>query len=186
MNSVEIRRPRFEDMEELIQLFHIVIKDVFDREGLDEEIVDEIERQVEEKTEHLKSDLSSNGEKQYFLVALDNDKIVGTIQFGPSTDLIRSCVDSISKDMIELGSLLIHPDYQQCGIGNLLLNLMYFALGNKGIEEFCCASGYPTAQNIWRRKFGTPSYCLKDYWETGYDYLIWIRKVSDIKIVFKT
>lgn len=62
---------------------------------------------------------------------------------------------------------------------------MHFTLVNKGIEEFCFASGYPTAQKIWIRKFGKPSYWLKDYWKTGYDYMIWMRKISDIQIVFK-
>lgn len=120
MNSIEIRRPRFEDIEELTQLFNMVIKNVFAKEGLDKKIADQIKRQVEEKKEHLKSDLNSNGEKQYFLVALDNHKIVGTMQYGPSSDLIHSCVNGASKDLVELSSLLIHPDYQECGIGNLL------------------------------------------------------------------
>jgi hypothetical protein len=56
---------------------------------------------------------------------------------------------------------------------------MYFTLQNRGIEEFGLDSGYASAQNIWKKKFGEPDYLLEDYWDESYDHMIWRIKVID-------
>lgn len=179
VKNVQIRRAKFEDKEELTQLFKTVIKDTFAREGL-EDMLDEIENEIESKKKYLKSDLDSNGEKRYFLIALEDSKIVGTIEYGPVGDLINSCTKGALKELVEVGTVFVHPDYQRQGIGNLLLNAMYHTLVNRGIEEFCLDSGYTNAQKIWKKKFGQPDYLLKDYWDEGNDHMIWRVRISDI------
>lgn len=113
------------------------------------------------------------------MVALVGNKIVGTIEYGPASDLICHCTNHAFKEMIEIGTVLVHPDYQRMGIGNLLLNKMFFTLQNRGIKEFCLDSGYISAQKIWKKKFGDPNYLLKDYWGEGFDHMIWRVKISD-------
>jgi hypothetical protein len=56
---------------------------------------------------------------------------------------------------------------------------MYDTLHQRGIEEFWLDSGYTRAQSIWKKKFGEPDILLKDYWQNGYDHMIWSIKVSD-------
>lgn len=113
------------------------------------------------------------------MIALDKDKVIGSIEFGPASDLISDCTNNAFKDLIEVGTVFVHPAYQRNGIGSLLLNKMFFTLKNKGLEEFCLDSGYISAQNIWKKKFGEPDYLLKDYWDEGFDHMIWRIKIKD-------
>lgn len=176
--SVVIRRPRIEDIEELNQFFRKVITDTFAREGLDE-MVDDIENEIENKKKYLKSDFDSSGEKRYFLIALDGDKNIGTIEYGSTSELINRCTDGALKDLVEVGTVFVHPDYQRRGVGNMLLNEMYLTLKSRNIEEFCLDSGYTNAQKIWMKKFGAPDYLLKDYWGEGFDHMIWRIRTNE-------
>jgi GNAT superfamily N-acetyltransferase len=126
--------------------------------------------------------LESKGEKRYFLIARDGDKIIGSIEFGPASDLICNSTNNSFRELMEVGTVFVRPDYQRMGVGNFLLNKMYSTLMSKGIEEFCLDSGYKSAQEIWKKKFGTPTYLLKDYWGKGYDHMIWRIKISDLEI----
>lgn len=178
MSELEIRRPRIHEIKQLNQFFSIVITDTFTKEGIGEKL-DDIKAEIEVKEKYLESDFESNGEKRFFLIALDGDKIIGSIEYGPTSDLIRNCTNHAFKELIEVGTVFVHPDYQRNGVGNLLLNSMYLTLQNKGVEEFCLDSGYMNAQKIWIKKFGQPDYLLKDYWGEGFDHMIWRIKVSD-------
>jgi len=179
MMNIKIRRPRIEDMNELNQFFKIVITDTFAKEGISNQ-AESMNEEIETKGNYLENDFESNGEERFFLIALDNEKIIGSIEYGPASDLILNCTNHALKGLLEVGTVFVHPDYQKNGIGNLLLNNIYVTLQNKGIKEFCLDSGYCNAQKIWKKKFGEPDYLLKDYWEKGYDHMIWKIKVSDI------
>jgi GNAT superfamily N-acetyltransferase len=89
------------------------------------------------------------------------------------------------KELAEVGTVFVHPDYQKQGIGNLLLNVMVLTFQNKGIEEFCLDSGYTNAQKIWKKKFGEPDYLLEYFWGKGYHHMIWRRRISEISIMFR-
>lgn len=185
MYRVEIRRPQMEDYEELTQFFSTVIKDTFAREGISE-LVDDIEHEIESKKQYLSSDFNSNGENRYFLIAIDkkSNKVIGTIEYGPASELILKCTDGALNGLYEIGTVFVHPDYQRRGIGNLLLNVMFLTLINRGIQEFCLDSGYTNAQKIWKKKFGEPDYWLKDYWAEGSDHMIWRRSIRDMSVIF--
>lgn len=94
-----------------------------------------------------------------FLIAMESKKIIGSIEYGPASDLICHGTNNTFKQLNEVGTVFVHPDYQKMGVGNLLLHAMYSALQSKGIEEFCLDSGYVNAQKIWKKKFGAPD-CL--------------------------
>ncbi|MFD0698100.1 GNAT family N-acetyltransferase [Paenibacillus sp. GCM10027628] len=172
MLDVEIRRPRTEDIQELKQFFRIVITDTFIKEGIGEKL-DDIKDEIEVKNKYLENDFESNGEKRYFLIAVDGDKIIGSIEYGPVSEIISKCTNIAIKEQIEVGTVFVHPNYQNKGIGNLLLNSIYSTMLNRGIEEFYLDSGYRSAQKIWKKKFGEPVYLLKDYWGQGFDHMIW-------------
>jgi len=179
VREVEIRRPRVEDIEELNQLFKIVITDTFAREGL-AGLIDDIEAEIDSKKNYLQLDLDSKGEKRYFLIALAGNKIIGTIEYGPASKLIQDCTNGELSNLVEVGTVFVLPDYQRQGIGNRLLAEMLHTLKARGIAEFCLDSGYRNAQTIWKKKFGEPDYLLKDYWGQGQDHMIWKIATSGV------
>lgn len=109
---------------------------------------------------------------------------VGTIEYGPSSDLINSITEGTLKGLYEIGTVFVHPGFQRRGIGSLLLNAMLLTFQSRDIEEFCLDSGYARAQKVWSHILGTPDYCLKNYWGKGSDHMIWKRAVRDIPIKF--
>ena len=179
MLKVEIRRLGTKDRRELHSLFRIVVTDTFNKEGIGGKLND-IDDEIAVKEKYLESDFESNGEKRYFLIALDDNKIIGSIEYGPASDFICKCTNNTFKELVEVGTVFVHPDYQRMGVGNLLLDAMYSTLKSKGIEEFCLDSGYTSAQKIWKKKFGNPDYLLKDYWDEGNDHMIWRIRTSDL------
>lgn len=179
MRDIKIRRPRLEDIEEMNQFFSTVIIDTFAREGLSY-LSGDIENEIRSKNKYFKSDLESNGINRYFLIAFDNEKIVGSIEYGSANELIISITEGKFEEVVEVGTAFVLPDYQKQGIGNLLLNEMYQVLKDKGIEEFCLDSGYTNAQKVWMKKFGNPKYLLKNYWSSSNDHMIWRVKLNDI------
>ncbi|WP_202630965.1 hypothetical protein [Pallidibacillus pasinlerensis] len=48
--------------------------------------MDDLQAEIETK-KYLEGDLDSNGEKRYFLIGLYDDQVIGTIEFGPGSDL---------------------------------------------------------------------------------------------------
>jgi GNAT superfamily N-acetyltransferase len=178
VQNVEIRRPRIEDTEELHKFFRTVITDTFIKEGIGDK-VDDMEEEIRSKKANLNSDLESNGENRYFLIAYAGSEIIGSIEYGPSSELINTCTDNALKELNEVGTVFVHLEYQGIGIGSLLLRKMDTILRDKGIKEFCLDSGYVRAQTIWKKKFGAPDYFLKDYWGEGFSHMIWRLKVGD-------
>ncbi|MFP7299775.1 GNAT family N-acetyltransferase [Neobacillus niacini] len=179
MLKVEIRRPRIEETEELNQFFRTVITDTFKREGL-AELIEDCEAEIDSKNKYLKMDFESSGQKRYFLIALAQNKIIGTIAYGMANELIQKCTNGELGNMVEIGTVYVHPDYQRQGVGNTLLAEMYQTLQARGIQAFCLDSGYKTAQRIWKKKFGEPEYFMKDYWGQGQDHMIWKQPVRGV------
>ena len=114
MHKIDIRRPRMEDVKEINILFKTVIIDTFAREGITT-MNDEIISEIETKGIYLNRDLESNGETRYFLIALIEDRIIGSIEYGESSELIDKCTEGDLKEIVELGTVFVHPDYQRSG-----------------------------------------------------------------------
>ncbi|NSW91901.1 MAG: GNAT family N-acetyltransferase [Firmicutes bacterium] len=184
MLDISIRRPCWTDIEELDRLFTVTIADAFAKEGVGDDL-EGINSQIAEKRQLLREDLETNGAERFFLIACSQGKIVGTIAYGPCSELIKDCSDGKLKDVFELGSVYVLPEYQKKGIGTLLLNSMLIAFLSRGIEEFCLDSGYTRAQYVWQKKFGKPNIILKDYWREGSDHMIWHRKLGDTPVNFR-
>ena len=179
MRNIEISRPKFEDIESINEFFQIVIRDTFERNGI-ANLVDSIVEEIEDKRRCLNQDIESDGKNRYFLIAKEDDKIVGSIEYGPSNELIVSCTNGKLKELVEIGTVFVHPDYQNKGIGSRMLNLIFMELEKNNIKEVCLDSGYKTAQKTWINKFGNPEYHLKDYWGENSDHMVWRINVEDI------
>jgi GNAT superfamily N-acetyltransferase len=170
--NVEIRRPGKDEVTELHEFFSIVITDTFMKEDIGHKL-DDINDEIELKIKYLENDFESKGEKRYFLIAVSGDRVIGTIEYGPASDLIVQCTKKELQGLPEIGTVFVHPDFQGKGLGNQLLKAMYLSLQERRLEEFCLDSGYKRAQRIWIKKFGDPDYLLKDYWGEGFDHMIW-------------
>lgn len=179
MKNIEISRPKLEDEELINEFFEIAIRDTFERNGISD-LADTIAEEIKDKRRRLNQDIESDGKNRYFLIAKEDEKIVGSIEYGPSNDLIISCTNGELKDLVEIGTVFVHPNYQKKGIGSKLLNLIFKELKGNSIKEFCFDSGYKTAQKIWNKKFGNPEYHLKNYWGEGADHMVWRISVEDV------
>jgi GNAT superfamily N-acetyltransferase len=183
MYHVEIRRPKLNDSEQLQHLFRSVIIDTFNKENL-RDLFEDIEKEIETKIRYLHLDFESNGSDRYFLLAVINDKIIGTIEFGPSSKLINEFTNSSLRNVVEVGTVLVLPEYQKRGIGRLLFNTILLTLINREIEEFCLDSGYSNAQSYWKQKLGEPDYIFKNYWGEGNDHMIWRKRTTEFPMIF--
>ena len=163
MINIEIDRPIFEDIELINDFFETVIRDTFERNEMSH-LVDLIADEMEDKRRFLHQDIESNGKNRYFLIAKENDMIVGSIEYGPANELIISCTNRELKGLVEIGTVFVHPDYQKKGIASKMINIIVEELEKKGIKELCLDSGYKSAQKFWIKKFGNPEYHLRDYW----------------------
>jgi GNAT superfamily N-acetyltransferase len=172
VTDVEIGRVLIEDKELINEFFRTVLSHTFQRNGITD-LVDTFNDEINNKRLCLNQDLESGGKDRYFLIAKDKDAIVGSIEYGPSNELIAKCTNGELNGLIEIGTVFVHPDYQSKGIGRRLLNAIFMELKKNGIEEFCLDSGYKSAQKIWINKFGNPQYYFKDFWGKDADHMIW-------------
>jgi len=109
MINIEISRPKYEDIELINEFFKIVIRDTFERNKISH-LKDLMIEEFEDKRRRLNQDLKSNGKNRYFLIAKEGKKIVGSIEYGPSSQLVISCTRGELKELIEVGTVYIHPD----------------------------------------------------------------------------
>ncbi len=179
MQNIVVRRPRLEEIESINEFFELVLRDTFEKNGLSDLAEKTMAEEIADKRRCLNQDLDSNGKHRFFLIVTLDNQVVGSIEYGPSNDLIITSTDGALKDLVEIGTVFVHPKYQRKGIGNLMLSHIVNELTNKGIMEFCLDSGYKSAQKIWTNKFGEPDYHLKDYWGEGADHMVWRVKISE-------
>ncbi len=178
--NIEIRRPVGADVSELGALFDRVVKDVFHREQVDDAQL--MQEEMREKRVFLMEDLNSGGEERFFLIAVHEGKIVGTICIGPSNPLIHEVAGQALRDVVEIGTVYVDPDYQSKGIGTKLLNAIYIVLLAKGHEAFCLDSGYKSAQAIWNRKIGKAEYIEPHKWGENHPHMVWYKHMDAVHI----
>lgn len=179
MIDIEIGRARIEDTELINEFFSIVLKDTFKRNGISD-LVDTYNEEINDKRRCLYQDFESGGKNRYFLIAKHKGIVVGSVEYGLSNELIISCTNGELKEVLEIGTVFVHPDYQRRGIGSRLLELIFMELEKNGVMEFCLDSGYKSAQKIWIKKFGHPQYLFKDYWGKDADHMIWSMQLQAV------
>lgn len=173
MKGLIIERLNENDIEQTSRFLHYVIEDTFIKNDLGD-LQNEIKKEAAEKRDYLLSDVATKGQKHFFLIAKYKDTIVGTIESSPDDDFISNCTNGELNSITKIGTIYIHPDYQKQGIGSKLLDSMFIELHLRGVHQFCLDSGFVSAQKIWTKKFGKPTYHLKDFWSEGEDHMIWL------------
>lgn len=171
------------DCEELRRFFQFVVVDTFEKEGISH-LVHDREQEIDDKCNYLRMDLDTDGKDRYFYLALHNEKIIGTIEYGPSSSLIHHLTNGALDRIPEIGTVFVHPNFQRQGVANVLLNAVFLTLLGKGVQEFCLDSGYTNAQQVWRKRFGEPTYLFPNYWGSGTDHMIWKGRISDQPLRF--
>lgn len=171
--NIVITKPHKNDEQAIKKLFTIVITQNFKDYGLYDKYRGDILYEVGKQISILKEYFESNGKNVYFLIAKVNTKIIGTIAYGkPSTDIEKYYFEK-SESIPEIKSLYVIPEYQNKGVGTILLEKIMNELRKNGIKEFCLDSGYPKAQQFWTKKLGKPIIRIHNRWGAGNDYLIW-------------
>jgi len=179
MDNIEIRRPKIDELELIHKFFASVISSTYQKEGLSK-LQEELVEEIQFKKAYLDEDFLTNGEKRYFLFAYKNNAIIGSIGYGEPSSIIVEESNGQMSHLLEVGSMLVDPDYQHQGIGNKLLQAIMQTFKDKGITEFCFDSGYKQAQSIWTKKFGPPTMFLEDYWGVNSHHMIWRKSISEV------
>ena len=177
--NIIISRAKIEDRELINDFFKMVLIDTFHKNEISD-LVDTLKDEIKDKRRCLDQDYESAGRDRCFLIAKDKNLVVGSAEYGPPNNLILSCTNGDLKDIKEIGTVFIHPDYQRKGIGSRMLFSILSQMKRDGIEEFCLDSGYKIAQRIWTKKLGNPQYHLKNYWGKDADHMIWRKKINEI------
>jgi len=172
MKDFQIGRPRTEEIDLINEFFEIVIKDTFAKNNISN-LTELMEGEIECKKKYLLQDMDTGGRDRFFLVVRDEGMIIGTIEYGKPNELILKCTEGGYIDVMEIGTVFVHPQYQFKGIGSMMLRLMYNELRKKGYTEFCLDSGYKTAQKTWTGKWGKPSCIMENYWGKGAHHMVW-------------
>lgn len=182
-NQIIIRRPKKKDLIEICDLFETTINKNFIDEGIEID-VDGMKNEIDLKKEMIKDDLETKGTKRFFLLACLNKKIIGTICYGESNQIIKEISKGEYNNYKEIAAVYVLPEFQGRNVGKILFNAILISLISNKINEFCLDSGYAKAKNYWENILGEPNYIEKDYWGKGYDHMVWGRKIDDINISF--
>lgn len=184
MLGVSVRRPNESDIEELHRFFKITITDTFNKEGVGDDL-EGINEEIKEKKLLLQEYLECDGTEYFFLIVCHNKRIVGAIAYVPCNKLIVDFSKGELKNIGEIGTVFVLPEYQRNGIGTIMINAMFISLLSRNVKEFCLDSGYKTAQQIWMKRFGEPRIIIKNHWGEGVDHYIWHCKLKDMLISYK-
>ena len=166
-----IKKPVETDISGLQDFLELVISDTSKKEGIEED--DFVLEEVESKMKVLKNYLQEPDKDSRFLIALDGEKIIGTISSTLCGGKILELLGNEVKREFQIGIIYIHPDYQRKGVATNLFNEMNEILKNRGITNFYLDSGYIEAQKYWKKKLGAPLFIEKDCWGEGVDHMIW-------------
>lgn len=177
MKEISIRRPGLEEKDSLYTFCETVLINTFEINGLSD-LKELLLEEIEDKKKCINEDFETKGEDRYFLIAEYKGEIAGTIEYGLSNDLLNECTNYELKDLLEIGTVFVHPNYRRKGIASLLLDSLFQVLKEKNIQEVCFDSGYKIAQKIWCKRFGDPEYFLKDYWGKDSHHMVWRIKIS--------
>ncbi len=170
--KLTLRRPTPHDLAEADAFFERMIPLSYEENGIigfDDDMVEEIAM----KKLKVRRDLASEGEEYHFLLAVMDGRIVGTMCYGPSNDLLNKTTAQCTRDTKEIGCLLILKEYQGRGIAMELARTITQTMARAGNTRCCLDCGYAKAQKMWLSKLGTPHYCLKNYWQNGIDHYVW-------------
>jgi len=86
--EVTVRRPKKEETFQIEEFMRVVLVDTYRKEQIDEKIYD-LQEELASKKAYLASYFESGGEDRYFLVAVSGNNILGTMEFGKLSALLK-------------------------------------------------------------------------------------------------
>ena len=167
-----IRRPEIGDLPRLRVFLDRTMRHSFEINGIvgaEAELVSAIQSKYEDMLE----DVQSAGKKQFHLLALQEDVIVGCMGYGPPNEIIRKHMGISVEQQVELKSAYIHPSSKRRGIGVALLKEIVKQLQGRGWGEMYLDCGYGLSQPFWEKQFGPASKTLQNHWGPGEHHMIW-------------
>ena len=129
--NINIIRPGQSDLAAIKKHLEYTISDTFKIAGVYESAYDEYLEELEYQMEQIQKDMLTNGEEEYFLLAKNNDKIIGTIGLGQPNPVIKKYCKSLDKKSKEIKAVYVNPEFQKKSIGSQLLTKMMQYLKNK-------------------------------------------------------
>lgn len=82
-----IRRPQHNEQEAINGFFEIVLRDTFKKNDL-MNLSELLNEEILDKAKQLQTDFDSEGAATYFLIAWEDEKVIGTIAYGPANSAI--------------------------------------------------------------------------------------------------
>jgi len=173
-----IIKPLYTHIEATCDVYAISIRDAFEKEGLGH-LETEITSEIAYKRELLTAFVAGGETDRLILIALEDEKVIGTISYGPCGKEICTCTDVDFPAEGELGGLYVLPSAQGRGIGSKLIHAMIGEMHLMGVKQFALDSGYTRAQKRWIHKFGAPYLVANDFWGPDLHHMIWLCQVAD-------
>ena len=125
MKNINIEKASSENAEEILELQKLAY--VSEAEIIDDFTIPPLQQTLDE----ILSEFSSH----FFLKAVSNDKIIGSVR------------GYKEKDTCYIGKLIVHPDFQNQGLGTKLLNRAekHFP----GVKRFELFTGHKSLKNLF-------------------------------------
>jgi len=183
-NKVIIRRPKKQELDKIKEFFKLVLKDTLIVNGISN-VKGLLDEEINDKDFRINQDFNSNGKDRYFLFAEYDSKIIGSIEYGLTSELLNTGSNNELQYLYEIGTVFVLPKYQRQGVISLLFVCLFKKLEAIGEKEVCFDSGYKIAQQIWIKKFGNPAYYLKDYWGDDAHLMVWRINIKEAQKLFK-
>ncbi|MFA5933565.1 MAG: GNAT family N-acetyltransferase [Microgenomates group bacterium] len=167
-----------QDINEVKELAALVIKDSFHNDGVAHKYKKYLSEEIIRVQKKFDQDQKEN---YYFLIAKENNKVVGTAGYalkiaGP-IQLALNQLQLSDKSVVELISFYIHPQHQGKGIGPKLLKALLTHLKQADYQYFSLYTGYQKAKDFWRKKLGEPDVILPKYFEKSLDCHVWVKPI---------
>ncbi|MEM8906597.1 MAG: GNAT family N-acetyltransferase [Bacteroidota bacterium] len=178
-----IRRPERKDFASICQLFTSTVNNNFQVENIIDPSGQAAAAVIQNLVDALELDFQSHGQEEYFLIATSPaDTIYGTIAYGPAGPLIHQHLPTYQAHIPEVKCVYILPQFQKRGIGTRLFQAMMQELTQNQITQFYLDCGFRASQPFWRKKLGSPTMILNNYWGKGQDHLIWQKPIQTFQL----
>ncbi len=174
--QVTIEKALLADEAQICNFFELMLIDTFKKNDI-WDMEELLKDEIEEKGMFIHEALTEPNTQRHFLVAKLEGNIVGTIAAGPANKDILEGSGGACDGWLEIGTVFVHPDYQGKGLGNLMIEAIETWMKTQSVSQYSLDSGYKLAQKTWTKKYGEPTYLLKDHWAEGADHMIWCVKL---------
>ncbi|MFH5881824.1 GNAT family N-acetyltransferase [Liberiplasma polymorphum] len=156
----------------------MIINKTFKEENIPEE-VEKPEDEINFKVTLFNNVIEYIDTKTHVFIAKYENEIIGSIAYGIANGDILELSNNALSDMIEIGSIYVHPKFQGLGVSKHLIKYVLNILSIKNVRTFCLDSGYEKAQSIWYHLFKEPYLVSENHWSVNKAHIIWVCDVHE-------